>query len=137
MLIFLDIDGVLNQLQRDYIDETCVANLAVLVHKLNAKIVLSSTWRFGFMHDFSYCTPQIQHLIKVFQSFNLQIWSRTGIKLRTRSKEIQSYLREHPDDYIVLDDDASLFSNIKNLYLVNYKTGLTSKDVKKILKKVK
>lgn len=63
MIVFLDIDGVLNQLQ---IDVNCVANLAVLVHRLDAKIVLSSTWRFGYTHNFNYCTPQIQHLICKF-----------------------------------------------------------------------
>lgn len=137
MLLFLDIDGVLNQLQKDYIDVNCVANLAVLVRRLDAKIVLSSTWRFGYAHNFSYCTPQIQHLIKVFENFDLQIWSRTNESAKTRTEEIQSYLYRYSDDYIILDDDVSLFTSINNLYLVNCKTGLTSKDVRKLLRKVK
>lgn len=137
MIVFLDIDGVLNQLQKDYIDENCVANLAVLVHRLDAKIVLSSTWRFGYTHNFDYCTPQIQHLIRVLRNFDLQIWSRTSESAKTRTEEIQSYLYMYPDDYIILDDDMSLFTSTNNLYLVNCKTDLTSKDVRKLLRKVK
>ena len=115
----------------------CVANLAVLVHRLDAKIVLSSTWRFGYTHNFNYCTQQIQHLIKILDNFDLQIWSRTDESAKTRTEEIQFYLSKYSDDYIILDDDVSLFTSTNNLYLVSYKTGLTSKDVKKILKKVK
>lgn len=137
MLLFLDIDGVLNQLQKDYIDVNCVANLAILVHRLDAKIVLSSTWRFGYTHNFNYCTPQIQYLIRVLENFDLQIWSRTSESAETRTEEIQSYLYRYPDDYIILDDDVSLFTSTNNLYLVNCKMGLTSKDVRKLLRKVK
>lgn len=137
MIVFLDIDGVLNQLQKDYIDVNCVANLAVLVHRLDAKIVLSSTWRFGYTHNFNYCTPQIQHLIKILDNFDLQIWSRTDESAKTRTEEIQFYLSKYSDDYIILDDDVSLFTSTNNLYLVNCKTGLTSKDVRKLLRKVK
>ena len=38
--------------------------------------------------------------------------------------------------YIVLDDDESLFPNPEriNLYLTNYKTGITEPEIKKLKK---
>lgn len=42
-------------------------------------------------------------------------------------------------DYIIIDDDKTLFlwTERINLYITNYKTGLTSADVKQISKMVR
>lgn len=46
MIIFLDIDGVLNQLQGGYyLDENCIKVLSNLCKRVNGKIVLTSSWR--------------------------------------------------------------------------------------------
>ena len=137
MIIFLDIDGVLNQLQKDYVDGECVKNLAILVEKLNARVVLISTWRLGYTHERRFCSPQIKILLDKFYTYDLEIYSRTGKLLDNRTDEIMTYLQRDNDDYIILDDDASLYTNHDNLYLVNHKTGLTMRDVKKISKEYK
>ena len=52
-------------------------------------------------------------------------------------KEIEYYIRRHSiSSYIILDDDESLFPYPEriNLYLTNYKTGLTESDIKKLKK---
>ena len=68
-IIFLDVDGVLNQLQRNYfIDIDCVEVLAKLVKELNAKIVFSSTWRFGYSNT-GKCTPQVEKLKHIFEGY--------------------------------------------------------------------
>jgi hypothetical protein len=94
MTIFLDVDGVLNQLQPWYLDKSCIKNLAELCKKLDATVTLTSSWRKGY-----------------------------NIK-----------------DYLILDDDISEFNRFNRpaqLYLVSSKTGLTSKDVKEIIKRFK
>lgn len=62
----------------------------------------------------------------------------TPVSSKTRQEEIEYYIRRHNImDYIVLDDDESLFPWPEriNLYITDYNTGLTDKDVKILLKK--
>lgn len=135
MIIFLDIDGVLNQLQEWHIDKACVARLGKICNKTKAKIVLISTWRFGYFHNYSMCTPQVKKLLDVFEDNHIEIQGRTK-DLGDRQKEIEDYInRRGISEYIILDDDKSLYNSIKNLYIVNEKTGLTDRDVKEILNK--
>ena len=45
-VIFLDIDGVLNHIKgKNYIEEDLLENLAMIVQKTEAKIILTSSWR--------------------------------------------------------------------------------------------
>ena len=48
-IIFLDVDGVLNNqksmLNQEMIDDNCVINLKKILDNTNTKLVLSSTWR--------------------------------------------------------------------------------------------
>lgn len=134
MIIFLDIDGVLNQLQSWYVDEKCVKNLGILCNKLNATVVLTSSWKPGYCRVFDKCSPQIQNLLSICNEHHIQIVGRTR-DFDDRSEEVQDYCHRHDiSDYIILDDDPSIFSDTENLYLVNYRTGLTRKDVRGILR---
>lgn len=142
--IFVDCDGVINKeaswkTSPFFVDENCIQALAELVHKLHTKIVLTSTWRAGFDPYGTNHSPQIQHLIDIFHIYDIEIDDITPVTGgKTRSEEIAFYVKRHAiEDYVILDDDASLFSNDNRLYLVNPKIGLTEKDVKKILKKYK
>lgn len=134
MYIFLDCDGVINQLQPNYyIDETCIKVLSEITKVLDGKVVLTSTWRLGYLHDFKSCTPQIQRLLEMFKKYNIPCIGRTKKVNDDRSVEIQLYLDEHDsDDYIILDDDSSLFTDKARLYRVNSRTGLVKGDVKHI-----
>lgn len=152
-LIFLDIDGVLNtsnSFNTKYeIREENVMLLGQLVDRLSGhgylpKIVLTSTWRLGFDRDYEKCSPQIQRLISKLAVHNLQIFDKTPIyKGKTRDMEIARYIKgyqlEKADfDYIILDDDDSVFDKdaLKKLtfYNVNQNTGLSKPDIDKIVK---
>lgn len=137
MIIFLDIDGVLNQLQSGYyIDRQCVKQLAVLVKKTKAEIVLTSTWRMGFLHNRSKCTPQVQKLLAMFDEEGIVVKSRTK-NLGDRKTEIEEYIKENSvKKYLVLDDDKKEFpkGTPEHFYLVNARTGLTKSDVEKAWK---
>jgi hypothetical protein len=59
---------------------------------------------------------------------------------KSRQDEIEYYIRRNGiNDYIILDDDKSLYTDISkvNIYITDYLTGLTDKDTKKVLKQVK
>ena len=134
MVIFLDVDGVLNQLQRNYyIDVKCVRILARICKKLKGTIVLTSSWRLGYTHTGT-CSPQIEQLKELFAAHGIKISGRTGV-LGDRTLEIKDYIKRHNvKNYLVLDDDKSEFKSgwLLNTYIVNYKTGLVVDDIKAI-----
>lgn len=133
-VIFLDIDGVLNQLQKDFVDEKCVELLSKISKKMgDAQIVLISSWRKGYT-NLGKCTPQIENLKLKLQKYNLRIVGRTK-DFGNRLKEIEDYLSTHEvQKYVILDDDKSEYERIPDkLYLVNYRLGLTKEDVKNII----
>jgi len=122
-VIFLDIDGVLNNqqtFQSRYehhqstgewlleIDGIMVSRLANIVKETNAKIVLSSSWRNGFSYDT--CEPlgeQAQGLVDILNKYGLSLYSRTG-NGRDRAEEIEEWLHNHRDidTFVILDDDS-------------------------------
>ena len=142
MYYFLDIDGVLNHRsmwKKGFsIDPKAVENLALLLSKdADPKIVLSSTWRAGF--DVSGNSVSTDILSEELKKYGLKIEDVTpNGKNKTRQDEIEYYIRRHGvGEYLVLDDDPSLFPEPEsiNLYVVDEEIGLTEKDVEKILKK--
>jgi hypothetical protein len=140
MIIFLDIDGVLNQLQPWYLDKACIKNLSDLCKKMNATIILTSSWRKGYSSLEKYQSPQVKKLISEFTSVGIRINGVTP-SLENRQTEINQFIQSHNiTDYIILDDDISEFDSINRppqLYIINNKTGLTSKDVNTLIKRFK
>lgn len=68
--VFLDIDGVLNQLQYGYhLDRSCIDVLNQIVKGLDYQIVLTSSWRLGFSHSYKRCSPQVQNLLKYIKIY--------------------------------------------------------------------
>ena len=132
-IIFLDIDGVLNRksdwTRHGAIREECVRALSLLCCKLSChQIVLSSSWRAGD-------TSELQTAL---QEHELCIIGATPVSNKTRAEEIAFYARrEGIANYLILDDDESLFGENppKELYLTNHLTGLTEKDVAAICKR--
>lgn len=132
--IFFDVDGILNQLQRWYIDENCIKVLADLCKKYDARLILISSWRFGFCYNRKNCSLQVKDLISKLEKYNLRILGRTD-DFNDRRVEVDNFVKSHNiENYIILDDDKSLYSSYENLYLVNSKTGLTYNDYKRITK---
>lgn len=138
MVIFLDLDGVIN-CESDWthpytVRLECVKNLAMIVKALNAGIILTSSWRTGWVRT-GKCTPQVENLKQMFGSQGIEIIGRT-YNLGNRGCEVNDYCRRHGiTSYLILDDDLSLFTGQKNIYKVNAKNGLTKRDAKIILRK--
>ena len=135
-IIFLDVDGVLNQLQRNYfIDIDCVEVLAKLVKEINGEIVLSSTWRLGYSNT-GKSTPQVEKLKHIFESYGIEIVGRTA-NLGDRAEEIIKFIQLYDiDKYLVLDDDKREFPSglLPHTFIVNSRTGLKGHKQKDILK---
>lgn len=145
MYIFLDVDGVLNT-EADWarkvysLNKSCVDAFCRLVKSIsNPQIVLSSTWRNGIARDGSMAV-HIDDLLCALAPAGVKELDKTAISPDgSRSKEIDYYLRRHPQDsYIILDDDPTLFEygeRTAHLYLTSSKTGLTESDVLMIIKR--
>lgn len=153
LLIFLDIDGVLNttnsRITRYELRDENIRALKVLTDKLYkrgyiVKIVLSSTWRLGYDSEYERCSKQIQKLVTMLAKVDIEISGITPVyKDQPRDVEIKRYIRGYQlknEDfvYIIMDDDTSIFDKKSleemNFYKVNERTGLTAKDVDKIVK---
>lgn len=103
LLVFLDIDGVLNtsnsfntkyELHRSNMD--VLADLISSGRKmgLEAKVVLTSTWRLGYEADYDKCSPQVKGLIDKLSERGIFIIGKTPLyKGKTRDLEILRYIR--------------------------------------------
>lgn len=119
-IIFLDIDGVLNSLP--YFEnmasknEFCELNndnvsiLAKIYHQNDAKIVLSSTWRF-LKDKTGHAGDMYSYLIQTLSEYDMEIISVTPIISANRPKEIKVWLENNDIDnmfnFIIIDDDFS------------------------------
>ena len=114
-VIFTDIDGVLNddttptrtKSRMIFVDEEKLLRLKRIVDATQAKIVLSSTWRYD--RDDSRYNGDFLELQEAFHRHGLEFYSFTpvdAIGIR-RGMEIKAWLGLHPevDWYIILDDE--------------------------------
>lgn len=114
-VIFTDVDGVLNEDTTPtrtksclvFIDEEKLLRLRRIVDATQAKIVLSSSWRYN--RDNPQYNGDFLELQEAFRKVGLEFYSYTpedvfGIR---RGMEIKAWLGLHPevDSYIILDDD--------------------------------
>ena len=141
MYYFLDIDGVLNK-ESDWrvpfaINPECAACFAMLLKKdKDPHVVLSSTWRHGITNS-GIKAPKDNNFLEKLEKYGIIIEGSTPISNKTRQEEIEYYIRRNGiKDYLVLDDDESLFPRPEDIciYLTNYKAGLTVADVRAIQK---
>jgi len=132
-VIFLDIDGVLNNKDitcfhkgrpgeyaygvftgEDYFDPKCVACLNKIIQVTGAKLVISSSWRLLF---------DIETLSGFFVSQKIEgkIIDYTDRFGGERGHEIQAWLTAHPEveSFVILDDD----SDMAHLLPYHIKTG--------------
>ena len=118
-MIFLDIDGVLNEEGSRSrccgcrgIDDRKAANLAVIVNATGAKIVLVSTWKDGwFQREKDRQGFLADYLDKKLKKQGLTVFDKTesvdrdsGVYL-SRGEGILAYLSCHAvENYVILDD---------------------------------
>ena len=157
-LIFLDIDGVLNNTKdvkkyrmfikgerRVLIDIEPFFYFKRLLQeiekeKLEVRIVISSSWRLGTT------ASDWKKLFKHYFNDENIILGRTLHLECDRGLEILNFLqmideeKETVEDYVVVDDDIEDIIDYvgkKRIVKTSIKRGLTNKDVRKIIRKLK
>ena len=118
-VIFLDVDGVLNNMtwaqkmyeekgipvfRDDILCESSLLLLQKLVQETGAQIVLSSSWR---------NIPSARaNLVKTLEQYGLSIHSDTPYIGGIRGEDIASWMKRHPEieleTYVILDDDSDM-----------------------------
>lgn len=154
--IFLDIDGVLNDnetyTKAPYggpgIDDNHLFQLKHLVDNTQAKIILSSDWRFN-SPDWSFSWPgwdserekrTWDYLRIRLETFGLQIHGIVPHHCHRRGTEITMYLMDKcPCQYVILDDlsPKNFPTHIPHLVNTDYRVGLTWDNIWEAQEKMK
>lgn len=151
-IIFLDIDGVLNNIRTRetfenfvFVDDDKILLLKKLIEKTDAKIVLSSSWRIGwrFKEKNSHCANEDVRLFEALQrkleEYEIKLMSYTK-HLWHRGKEIDAWLNEWNgekiESFVILDDMAkeNFDPNSDHLIQTDISKGLTQCNVDEAIK---
>ncbi len=155
-VIFLDIDGVLNDFDdrrknRELIDENMVSRLKKIAEISGAKIILTSSWRMYYF-DYNAGKPMNEHfkrLMDAFEKFDLTISGATdeiGIDKKSRPLEIRCWLLDKPDveRFVILDDmewhwgwlsDHVVYTRRRDACAISgWRSGLDNENVQEALR---
>lgn len=135
-VIFLDIDGVLNVIPSGFdiyggiFHTHFVNNLKRLIEQTNAKIVITSSWRWSgleFMQNMWIARGYPGEVIDItpydFILVRLGLFkNENGIK---RGHEIKHWLDTHTDveNYVILDDDRDMLKSQLNHFVCTHKNN--------------
>jgi len=126
-IIFLDVDGVLNDNSGYHLDDFRLKLLKRIIKQTDAKIVVSSTWRLS----------KLSLLQKKLNKYDLKIYSQTDV-LDKRENEIHSWLNKNYDlnisQWVSIDDMDMILDDV---HFVQTYNGITEKDTCEIIKKLK
>lgn len=121
-IIFLDIDGVLNVLSQEFDDygqlfnPIFVKNLADIIEKTNAKLVISSTWRFSG-REFIMNMWRYRNLPGEVIDVTPDLGFNDNI---VRGDEIKAWLDKNIDmveTYCIIDDDEDMLPEQMNNFV--------------------
>ena len=135
LVVFLDIDGVLNHEKLlknnggiDALDPESLKLIEKLVEETGANIVITSVWRLS--HSLNW----IQHMFKSlgFAYPERLIGVTMNLPGEPRGNEIKLWLRQVPvDGFVILDDDSDMPGVQDLLVKTSFKTGLTKKHIER------
>lgn len=124
-VIFTDIDGVFNTIDRNQWSPTSVQFYDDLCKEFNLKPVITSTWR---------VKHSIKELERIFQHYGIftNIYDFTPIiNSEGRGGEIENWLKENQcDNYIILDDNIRDIESygLKNIVKCRSTLGFTKEE---------
>lgn len=133
-IIFLDVDGVLNNkanLLKTHdvmsLDPQSVSLIRALVAETEAKVVLSSSWRFSQSYV-AYLEESLR-----FQFLDVTPKNR----MNTRGANIREWLEIYCDSikgYVIIDDENDDIRDIDHFVKTSFETGFTKVHYDKALK---
>jgi hypothetical protein len=124
-VIFTDIDGVFNTINRNQWSSLSVALYDDLCQEFNLKPVITSTWR---------VKHSIKELERIFQHYGIftDIYDFTPIiNSEGRGGEIENWLKENQcDNYLILDDNIRDIESygLKNIVKCRSWIGFTKEE---------
>lgn len=143
-VLFLDIDGVLNSAQylmrnpgcfdrkneANAFDPVACLRLEQVLVRTGSLIVLSSTWR--LMHKLEQMTEFLHTRGAPSSKFIGKTPSLSGY----RGKEVQAWLREHPEvtRFAIVDDDSDMEPYMDRLVKTSWDSGLLDCHVEELVK---
>lgn len=143
-IIFLDVDGVLNNKTTKErspmgfvgIDDKLVHILKQITEENNASIVLSSTWKSDWDADYNKCLPDGKYLVDKLRKENIEIQDKIDVSEVGevhRGAAICNWLRNNEyGAWIVLDDE--IFPDFKimrsHVLQTSYSKGLTNRHIR-------
>jgi hypothetical protein len=144
-VLFLDVDGVLNQevdtgefFTFSEIDFNCLLQLASIIEDTGAKIVVSSSWRLPTLgsNDPHFKLNKLKNKLSIL---GLTVHDVTPeMVMEPRSSEIDAWLSQNPEvtNFVILDDFIGLdlmdefeLHHKKHLVVTDPQIGLTQMDV--------
>lgn len=148
-IIFLDVDGVLNSY--DQLEESKrlrgmapkhVAELARVLRETDAKVVVSSVWRFELNDDGSsrrgtrFRDELLEKgddgrlVLKRIIGRTKDLWGKAPDKKNVRGFEIQTWREEHGHvgSFVIVDDDSDMGPLKPRLVKTDNALGLTRKE---------
>lgn len=148
-VVFLDIDGVLNDLETfkncekflvetgntlPEINEIFVKRLSEIINATGAVIVLSSSWKNGWNHDFDKCSNHCKELVLALKRYGMEIYEKTRDLKGKRQDEIEDWLSLHKEttSFVILDDETTFLMGFVGKGLVKTSTlppGVMLKDI--------
>lgn len=143
-VIFLDFDGVITSPDTKWkINMNKINIINDICDKTDAKIVVSSCWRIGYLCDvYAFHERLKQYFIKhnyldnfkdTFDKFISNIIGMTEYIGGLRGDEIKSYINEHPEieNYVIIDDDSDMCDyQLCNFVQTDTWYGITERDAK-------
>jgi len=113
------------------LDRASILLLNDLLDRSEAKVVISSTWRFG------HTTEGLSVLLKA-RGFVGEIIDKTPElrgDLLVRGHEIQAWVDDHPEvtSFVILDDDNDMAHLDVRLVRTAFQTGITQENVERAL----
>ena len=120
-VIFLDIDGVLNddgynRRKGIYVDPEMVKNLAYIIRNTGADVILSSSWRLGYKkfieNNYQSDEKEYTQLYELLTAEGITVKGCTPLSNKSgsaaRPYEIREWLNRFPSifSYVILDDDT-------------------------------
>jgi HAD domain in Swiss Army Knife RNA repair proteins len=148
-VLFVDFDGVLtsvgsiiynNRLKllgltdtptHESFDPIACSNLQYILEELpDVQVVVSSTWR---KHKTLHA---LQEVFKVNNLLPERMIGTTPISEEGyRGKEIEAYLKEHPEvtEFAIIDDDSDMKPYMDRLVKTDSRNGLTFTDAEKVI----
>ncbi len=150
--LFLDVDGVLNNIHTEDtapsgclgVSRRLIRNLADIIEKTGAIIILTSDWKIGWESFDFCCSNDAKYLNKKLSKEKIRITGKTYDEhiydrfFEDRGKGIKRFLSQqiNVESYVVIDDHVFLDfdEDIKSrLVKTDASVGLTEEDVERAI----